>query len=112
MNSTVRVGTLKRRYTERIHAQRVKRVIEKEKPCKHCPAAQEFRVDNTWYELWNVDTDGHGFIKNIHHPCTICAKFLGLKHQTPKRVRCPCHRLGTKRAVELTWRALEAKGYL
>ncbi len=92
---------MKRKYTEAVHAKRVKQVIEKESPYKHCPAGEGF-CRGCVYVLWT----------DANNPCFICTEFIGLKHYTPEGEKCPCHRLGTKRAVELTWRKLEEKGYL
>ena len=97
-------------YTEKIHARRVKRVIEKERPIKHCPAGRKFKKEPI-YELWEAPRGDE--IPEIKKPCFICTEFLGLGHYSPRTgYKCPCHRLGTKRAVELTWQALEERGYL
>ncbi len=92
---------MNQKYTEAVHARRVKKVIEKERPSMYCPAARGFCIGPV-YDLWT-------YAKN---PCFICTEFIGLKHYTPEGEKCPCHRLGTKRAVELTWQKLEEKGYL
>ena len=99
----------KRKYTEAIHAQRVKKVIEKKEPNKHCPASRKFGTDSV-YHIWAAPYDDE--VPEAKKPCHICTGFLGLSHYTPAGRRCPCVRLGTKRAVELTWQKLEQKGYL
>ncbi|KKM75043.1 hypothetical protein LCGC14_1394220 [marine sediment metagenome] len=99
----------KRKYTEAVHAKRVQKVIEKERPGNHCPAGRKFKKEPI-YELWEAPRGDE--IPEIKKPCFICTEFLGLRHYTPMGEYCPCHRLGTKRAVKLTWLALKEKGYL
>ena len=89
---------MKKRYTEAVHAQRVKKVIEKKRPCDHCPAQPRYvllRVFDAWEE-------SQSFV------CKICKNFIGLEPS----IFCPCGELGPKEAVRRTWLALEEKGYL
>ncbi|KKM76306.1 hypothetical protein LCGC14_1381540 [marine sediment metagenome] len=103
------LGDKKPRYTEQKHAQLVRKVIEKESPGNHCPAGRKFEKGPI-YDLWEAPRGDE--IPEIKKPCFICTEFIGLKHYTPEGEKCPCFRLGTKRAVELTWQALKEKGYL
>ena len=87
-----------RTYTEKIHAERVMDIMEKEdNACGCCPAGIDYKPD-WWKEermLWTKKT----------YPCVICGEFVGSKG-------CPCYVFGQKEAIKQTWLALEAKGYI
>ena len=88
----------KRKYTEAVHARRVRKVIEKKRPRNHCPAQPRYvllRVFDAWEESQSVI-------------CGICKDFIGLESS----IFCPCGELGEKEAVKRTRQALKKKGYL
>jgi len=89
----------KRKYTERIHASRLLKMLEKKNPCLCCPAAVDFNGSECPKELW----------KDTTNPCDICMNFVGASNFFK---RCPCHNFGQKQAIKTTWIALEEKGYI
>ncbi len=60
----------KRKYTEAVHAGRVKRVIEKERPGNHCPAGRKFEIGPI-YKLWEAPRGDE--IPEIKKPCSLYA---------------------------------------
>jgi hypothetical protein len=100
-------------YTEAIHAGRLVEMLEKAEVCLSCPAAPRFSSQENATKMWNVDRDVDDscvVIKNDKHPCVICRRFVGLPLST---FRCPCHYFGSPNwVVEVTWIALEEKGYI
>ena len=82
-------------YTEKIHATRLLKMLERKNPCGLCPAAPSFdpklkRTDYVWEE----------------EHCVICEQFVGYFKDD-----CPCNKYGHKEAIKRTWLSLEAKGY-
>ena len=93
-------------YTENIHAERLLKMLNKEDPCYHCPAAKYFNPDNPADELWD---------EKASSCCNICLAFVGLPAIPNHKVLgelCPCRVLGNKEALKRTYTALEEKGYL
>jgi len=90
-----------RTYTEKIHAKRVQKMMEKKDPCACCPAAPYFNGGATANEMWSKGGDS---------PCEICRGFLGMPSRS--RLACPCVYYGHEDAIELTWIALQEKGYI
>ncbi|KKL99869.1 hypothetical protein LCGC14_1810120 [marine sediment metagenome] len=87
----------KRKYTEAVHAKRVQKVIEKEKPSKHCPAQPRYKINSpNPFAAWK------GVV------CRICKDFIGIEYDCG----CPCARLGLTEAIRRTRQALKEKGYL
>ncbi|HEA65423.1 hypothetical protein LCGC14_2079760 [marine sediment metagenome] len=90
-----------KRYTEAIHAQRVKKMLEKKEPCKGtCPAKKRygFSKDFITGHRWDATPPA----------CSICRGFVGHNDD----VFCPCPGFGPEEAIRRTWLALEAKGYI
>ena len=88
-------------YTEKLHAERLIKILNKEDTCNKCPATRYFNDGGFPGKLY----------KNL--PCEVCQEFVGLKLNKNKfKYSCPCHRLGKERAIEKSWLALEKKGYL
>ena len=91
-----------RKYTEKIHAARLLKMLEEKEPCMCCPATPYFKSNLQSDTMWfNSYIEGE-------HPCDICKDFVGLDN---RYTDCPCYELG-KEAIKLTWIALEEKGYL
>jgi len=89
------------RYTEKLHAHRLKLMLEKENSCGHCPARLEFDFGSPFI---------YGFSRNaicISDVCIVCKEFVGIQDEPD----CPCDILG-KKAISASWKALEEKGYL
>jgi len=87
-------------YTEKIHATRLLKMLEKKDPCVCCPAALQFNGGAAAGEMWSKSYE--------FSPCDICREFLGFSD----RYDCPCYHLGGKDAIKHTWIQLEEKGYL
>ncbi|HEA65798.1 hypothetical protein LCGC14_1705290 [marine sediment metagenome] len=99
---------MKRKYTEAVHAKRVKKVIEKKRPCGRCPKAPYF------YGIKMLKNNPWG---EIPYPCKVCVEFIGgvwdekaMRYHA--NLRCPCFVFSEEEAVKRTWLALEEKGYL
>lgn len=93
---------MKRNYTINIHADRLRRMLCREKPCGHCPAAPFFNASRPVFDLWQDP-----FVDNskANHPCQICRKFVGA---SPGRFdQCPCYVLGPKEAIRRAHKALK-----
>lgn len=86
------------RYTEKVHAKRLVKMMAKEKPCACCPAQIHFMTHSV-------------FIKGASHlsACRVCRVFVGLNHYNQG---CPCYLLGKEEALEKTREVLKEKGYL
>ena len=93
---------MKRKYTEKIHAQRLLKMLNKKDPCGWCPAHGrfgQFYIAGSPSEMWEID-DGPD-------PCRVCRRFV-----SRLRSGCPCNYFGKKEAIKRTWLALERKGYI
>ena len=89
----------KPRYTEKVHAYRVRVMLKRTDSCYCCPAARGFSThkDAMPGELWS---DEHSY------PCRICQNFVGITHG------CPCFNLGEALARQRTHEALKRGGYI
>ena len=88
----------KRKHTEKIHAERLIKMMEMKNPCTRCPAAERFNIDNGSSAMWRG-------IFSSNDPCIICPAFVNTED-------CPCENLGQKEAIKRSWIALEEKGYI
>ncbi len=82
----------KRRYTMKIHIERVKKLLKKDTPCKGCPAGQDFKTGSVFRAVaWTND------------PCNICAKFAGYRQyrggEQSRGKQCPCLHLGKAKNI-------------
>jgi hypothetical protein len=84
-----------RKYTEKIHAQRVEKIMNKKDPCDLCPAGKYYEGHRI-AEMWD----------NGLEACQICKTFVGSKPY------CPCGKFGREEAIRRTRIALKKKGYL
>ncbi len=96
-----------KKYTEKIHAERLLKMLNRKNPCGHCPAAKRYNSNDGPEALWSLSVD----------PCKICSDFLGLESlEDPdlwtENSNCPCNRLDPEEAIALTRKALKKKGYL
>ena len=90
-----------RTYTEKIHAERVLKMLGEKDPCLCCPAQRRFKTGTPFI------FDSYSIIKGrFVGVCDVCRDFVGIPYV------CPCQYLGGKEAIKRTWIALEAKGYL
>ena len=87
------------KYTEKIHAKRLLGMLNKKNPCGYCPAGRRYG---------SHDFDDMGW-ENLQ--CEICIEFI-VRYANLNSWECPCHALGKKKAIKITWLALEEKGYL
>jgi len=107
-------------YTEKLHAERLLHMLEKEKPCVCCPKIRKFRM-NTYCN--NYDEYIIVPVEEEQEVCRICKTFIGLEISSP----CPCYafqdfakyhyfdkteKQSQQEAIKRTWIALEEKGYL
>jgi len=90
---------MKRTYTEKMHAQRLIKMLSKKDICNKCPATPGFKGNINAEDLYK------------NSPCVVCKEFirprLGLFS-----IMCPCGELGSEKAIKRTWLALEEKEYL
>ena len=93
-----------RKYTVKIHRQRLLRMLKKKEPCLYCPASRHYAMGvGTLSGMW-TNFGNYPWLKN--NICGICRSFIGLKSE-PSGIRvCPCHVLGKKRALKRTYEAL------
>jgi len=110
-----------KKYTEKIHAQRLLKMLEKDDPCACCPAAKNFYVPTilegiSWLNNADPDTMWSNATREYHYDthtitygevCEICKHFVGCGENG-----CPCIVFGEQEAIKRTWIALEAKGYI
>jgi hypothetical protein len=86
-------------YTEKIHVERLLKMLNKKNPCAHCPAGPNYSSSQGILNKF-IETDSEVF-----QTCRICRGFVGAKET------CPCWEFG-KEAIKRTWIALEEKGYI
>ena len=90
-------------YTEKIHAERLIKILNKKGTCNKCPATKRFRTIGARPSL---------------EACFVCMKFIGMKFKKEERMKmfspnhCPCIKYGEKLAIKKSWLALEKNGYL
>jgi len=91
---------MKGEYTEKIHAKRLIKVLERKNTYESCPAAigysEKISVSRSWPD-------------SKVHPCKICLEFIGIYNGT---YTCPCIFFEKDEAVKQSWLALETKGYI
>ena len=87
------------KYTRKIHARRLVRMLEGKNPCGHCPAGEDFTVVWTKRMIWS----------NPYDTCQICRDFIKIPKTAPI---CPCHILEEDEAMKRSWIALEEEGVL
>ena len=100
---------MKRKYSEKIHAERLLKVLEKKYTCDKCPASRYHNSAKSPVEVWD-DDKGLG-----KHPCMICNDFvgIGIGEKRERVKKCPCFYFETEsEAFKVSWLALEEKGYL
>ena len=93
----------KKIYTEKIHAERLLKILEQKKPCDCWPKFTN--TMNSWKgerEFPRSNTQKGAAI------CALCRSFVGVGYQ----FFCPCGFLGSEEAVKRSWIALEEKGYI
>ena len=79
-------------YTIADHVGNLKKMLEMEFPCGHCPGI--------WHGLSNY--------KTIKLGCDICRSFIGINDKnTYPTINCPCNVLGKEEALKRTLIALE-----
>ncbi len=88
-------------YTEKVHAERLLKMLKKKDPCMCCPAQPYFKTETT-FGIDSIELDSAG----RRGACKICQDFIGIRHD------CPCCKLKKEEALKRTWLALEAKGYI
>uniref|UniRef100_A0A6M3IPF8 Uncharacterized protein n=1 Tax=viral metagenome TaxID=1070528 RepID=A0A6M3IPF8_9ZZZZ len=89
---------MKGKYTERIHVQRLIKMLNKKDPCNCCPAAYYYAGHNLPYIMWDIDKQ---------NPCVVCTKFVEIYETIG--AYCPCNVLGKERAIKRTWEMIEEK---
>ena len=88
------------KYTEKIHAERVIKVLENKNTCKMCPRD---RMRGNMGNMWNT---------SLEDACLMCVSFIGLPYREFSTERCPCNALPKSEVFKRTWLALEEKGYI
>lgn len=91
-----------RKYSEKIHRERLIGMLRKENVCAHCPAAKHYDGGKSVNAMWLVWTS-LGRLSGPY-PCQICMNFVGLEYQEGKG--CPCSILGEDEALKRTYKAL------
>ncbi|HEA67734.1 MAG TPA: hypothetical protein ENI07_13050 [Desulfobacterales bacterium] len=66
---------MKRKYTEKIHAQRLLKMLKKKEPCGCCPAQPGYKA-NTWSLFDRNNTGWHESVDDI---CRTRLHFVGLR---------------------------------
>ena len=90
------------RYTEKLHAYRLKLMLKRKDPCGLCPKMRGFVFLR---RSWDIETLYPGSKFRRTGSCEVCQDFLEVYD-------CPCFALGKEEAIKQTWLALEKKGYL
>jgi hypothetical protein len=85
------------KYTEKIHAKRLLRMLKREKPCGCCPKWSRYNLNHGTRNIKIADDD----------TCSICRNFVNAKNG-----ECPCHYFNETEALKRTWESLEEKGYI
>ncbi len=92
---------MKRKYTEKIHAERLIKMMEMKNPCTRCPAAERFDGNSSPIAMWRLDS----LLFSLNDSCIVCYTFVETNG-------CPCTHLGQKEAIKRSRIALEEKGYI
>jgi len=90
-------------YTEKIHAERLLKMLERKNPCAYCPAGKDFEPRD--FSEWGLDKYECGSIRKSY-VADICIRFVNGEEI------CPCLAWGKKEAIKRTWIVLEEKGYI
>jgi len=96
------------KYTEKVHANRLIKMLEKPDPCGRCPGQKYYGPHTAFIKGAELDPT----VDHPHHEyigCQVCNEFLDMK---PAEYGCPCDALGQEEALELTRKKLKEKGYL
>ena len=91
-----------RKYSIKIHRERLTKMLEKGNVCARCPAARHYDGGNSCSEMWRIWTT-LGRLSGTY-PCKVCMNFVGLKYKEGKG--CPCTILGEEEALKRTIKAL------
>ena len=83
-------------YDEKVHAERLMKILENDKTCNMCPAGRRYGRLNVYNMMWS------------NRPCRVCWKFI----KSYDSHSCPCHKLGAEEATKRSWLALEEKGHI
>lgn len=94
------------KYTEKVHAARLIKFLEKTEPCGRCPAQKYYGPHSSFVKGAEGEPDRH---PHEHLGCQVCNEFLDMKRA---QFGCPCESLGQEKALELTRQKLKEKGYL
>lgn len=95
---------MKGEYTEKVHAGRLLKMLERKNPCGCCPATAYFVANTGIAKKFGGPYENNSFRNPV---CPVCQSFV---HTTP--AACPCYYFGQSEAIKRTWLALEAGGYL
>ena len=82
------------RYTKKLHAYRLSRMLEHPEPCMCCPASKGFDETESAIAMWD----------NKYEICTICWEFLGEEENI---LYCPCHVYNIAEVINLTLKKLK-----
>lgn len=77
-------------------------MLKLEDPCKCCPASRNYAQADSPDDLW----DNEDMLV-----CKMCWGFLGYPSDAIEIITCPCLELGSYEAINVTQKALKAKGY-
>ncbi len=80
-------------YTREIHIERLRKMLNRKKPCSCCPKGYRYTMFNS------------GPWDNSDEACKICKEFVGIP--SGHKTTCPCYELGMDEAIEVTLAALE-----
>jgi len=101
-----------KKYTEKIHAGRLLKMLAMDEPCLRCPGRKRFVKGDATSGCLHKDTyadkylDAKNMTKTI---CPVCRQFVWLNLGEGL---CPCNVYGDKEAIKKTWKALREKGYV
>ena len=96
-----------RKYSEKIHRERLKKMLKRKDPCGLCPAAKYYDSNRgSSGGLWKTVTSLGRRIGPS--PCRVCLDFVDLQ-AIGINMGCPCGILGRDKALATTYKKMETE---